>query len=365
MKFVFITREGYKQPGARIRSYGLSDELKKRGLDAEVLSFVDHLGARAGKREADFTIGQKLVCTARGLGRLAKKERSVFIINRFNYHALPGLLVSMIKKSPFIFDMDDWEAKEDTGYYLGVFPKSKAEALTRFAAKRSRLCIAASVYLRDYLSGFNKNVYHIPTGIDLEKFKLREPKKRDSLTFSWHGSVNRPEVVDYIAFIIDCFGSLRKRYDFIKLQIAGDGIFGRELKEMFERNNTPGVEYKGWLHPDAIPSYVEETDVGLIPLPEKNRFNLSKSPVKLLEYMAVGRPVIASKTGEAVYIVNDGANGFLAGGKDEFIHYMEELIKGPSRIKKLGMNAHLTVRENYSLDKMGDRLYSLILDNFA
>ncbi|MBL7069181.1 MAG: glycosyltransferase [Candidatus Omnitrophica bacterium] len=365
MRFIFITREGYLQPGARMRSYGLSDELKKRGLDSEVLSFTDHLGAKAGRDETDFTIWEKLVYAGRGIGHLARRERPVFIINRFNYHTLPGLLVSMIKKSPFVFDMDDWEAREDTGYYLGIFPKSKAETLTRFTAKRSKLCIAASRYLKDYLSRFNKNVYYIPTGIDLDKFKLRGSKKRGHLIFSWHGSVNRREVVDYIAFIIDCFDSLRKKYDFIKLTIAGDGIFGRELKKMVEEKNAPDVEYEGWLHPDAVPSYVEDADIGLVPLLEQSRFNLSKSPVKLLEYMAVGRPVIASKTGEARYIVNNGINGFLAADKDEFVYYMEELIKDPSRIKELGINAHQTVRKSYSLDKMGERLYSLILDNFA
>ena len=60
MRIVFITREGYNQPGARIRSYGFAKELTKRGLKTEVFSFVDDLGAMAGKSDKGFTLRKKL-----------------------------------------------------------------------------------------------------------------------------------------------------------------------------------------------------------------------------------------------------------------------------------------------------------------
>ena len=54
MRIIFITREGYNQPGARIRDYGFAKELAKKGLKTEVFSFVDNLGARAGENDKGF-----------------------------------------------------------------------------------------------------------------------------------------------------------------------------------------------------------------------------------------------------------------------------------------------------------------------
>lgn len=365
MKFIFVTREGYRQPGARIRSYGFSDQLRMRGLDTGVLSFADNFGAKAGDNEADFSVWEKTLMAGRGFKHLIDNDRPVFIINRLNYHAIPGILASRVKEAPFIFDADDWEARDDTGSYLGIFPKSRAERLMRFAAGKSRACIAASHYLREYLSGFNKNVYYIPTGVDLSKFRFKKREPRERIVFSWHGSVNRPEIADHVAFLTDCFRALREKYDHIELVIRGDGIFGAGLKNMLKRENTPGVKYMGWLEPDDMPPCLEEADIGLVPLFRHTKFNLSKSPVKLLEYMAAGRPVVASPVGEAAFIVENNTSGLLASGRDEFIHSMERLVEEPSEIDRLGANARKSVEDNYSLESMGGRLFNMILDNFT
>ena len=144
MKFLFITREGRKDPGARIRCWGFSEKLKKKGLNSSVFSFVDRLGAKSGKDEVKFTFREKLKYSYKGFRIFSKEAKnSVFIINRFNYHTIPAWIVSKIKRVPIIFDMDDWEAREGRG--------SKTEYLTRLFAKRSVFGIAASRYLKDYL----------------------------------------------------------------------------------------------------------------------------------------------------------------------------------------------------------------------
>ena len=74
MKVLFISREGVDQPGARMRGYGFAKELKKRGLDADVFSFVDHLGAKAGKDEKGFGAGQRLRLAVRSLRPLFSKK---------------------------------------------------------------------------------------------------------------------------------------------------------------------------------------------------------------------------------------------------------------------------------------------------
>jgi len=357
MKFVFITRESRKDPGARIRCWGFSEKLKKKGLNSSVFSFTDKLGAKSGKDEVKFTFKEKLKYSYKGFRILSKEaEKSVFIINRFNYHTIPAWLVAKLRNIPFIFDMDDWEARESRG--------SKAEYLSRLFAKKSMFCIAASNYLKDYLLQFNRKVYYIPTAVDTNEFKPSLDKESKDFVFSWHGSVNRIELVGYIGFIIECFLALCKKYPFIKLFIAADGIFGEKLIKLIKSYQCENLIYKGWVDYNNVSSYLDSVDCGLIPLLDKTRFNLSKSPVKLFEYMAKAKPVVASCVGEANYVIKNGYNGFLASNRNEFIFNMEQLIKNPDLAKNLGIAARKTAEENYSLNILGERFAGMLKNDF-
>ncbi len=365
MKFIFITREGYREPGARIRSYGFSAKLREKGLNASVFSFADNLGGKSGKDESNFNFRKKTKYIYKGWASLyGQTNNSVFIVNRFNYHTLAAWLASKAKNVPCVFDMDDWEAREDIGYYFGVFPKSKAEYLTRLFAKKSVFCIAASSYLREYLLQFNRKVYYLPTGVDTDKFRPAPGKEKKDFIFSWHGSVNRLESIAYIKFIIEAFLTLYQKYPFIKLSIAGDGIFVQELSRLISRYNCKSIVYHGWIYPEDIPDYLDNTDAGLFPLWDKTRFNLSKSPVKLLEYMAKGKPIIASSTGETNCIIKNEYNGLLASSQEQFIFSMERLINNRGLARQLGLNASQTIKADYSLAALGERFYGIIKNNF-
>ena len=357
MKFVFITREGRKDPGARIRCWGFSEKLKERGFDSSVFSFVDGIGAKSGKDDITFTFGEKLKYSYKGFRMLSKEAKnSVFIINRFNYHTIPAWLTAKLRNIPFIFDMDDWEAREGWG--------SKSEYLSRSFAKNSVFCIAASNYLKDYLSQFNRKAYYIPTAVDTDKFKPSSHKKRKNFVFSWHGSVNRIELVKYIKFIVECFLTLYGKYSFIKLFIAADGIFGEKVIKLIESYRCENLTYKRWIDYNDVPFYLDNVDCGLIPLLDKTHFNLSKSPVKLFEYMAKAKPVVASCIGEASCIIKNGHNGFLASNRDEFIFNMEQLIKTPDLAKNIGMAARKTAEEKYSLGVLGEKFAGILENGF-
>ncbi len=364
MKFIFVTRESYKDAGARIRCYAFSRELKKKGIDTDVFSFVDRLGAKSGKEDAEFKYTHKLSCILKGFKLLLKEDTvTIFIVNRFNYHALSVWMASKIKGIPFIFDMDDWEARENIWYFWGVIPSSKAEYLTRLFARESVVCVAASNYLKGYLSQFNRNVYYIPTGVDTTEFRPSPYKEKKELVFSWHGSINRPEILRYLTFIIECFCVLYKKYPYINLYIAGDGIFGEEVSRIVKVYNCNGITYRGYVSYDKIPSYLDEIDIGLIPLLDRTPFNLSKSPVKLFEYMAKGKPVVASPVGEVKYIVNNGIDGFWADTQSSFIEKMEMLINNVDLRIKMGSNARKKVEREYSLSVISDKVYEMVRQN--
>jgi glycosyltransferase involved in cell wall biosynthesis len=363
MKIIFITREGYNLSGARVRCYNFARALRRFGVDTEVFSFADNLGAKCGEKELAMPFLEKFRYNIRALKILLEKERdAVFFMQRINYHTLAPFLVSLVKKNRFVFDCDDWNMREDPVYYFGFFPSSKMEFVTRKISGYADICIAASIFLRDYISEFNKKVYYIPTGVDTEIFKPPGTHNHNGrITLSWIGTAYHKEMQENIKLILACFSELAEKYGNVFLDLAGEGRYFREINNCHD-----GLKYRdritinSWIHPNKIPEHLSGLDIGLVPLTQETRFNKSKSPTKLFEYMAMGMPTISSNIGEAAHIIDEGNNGFLANTKEEFVKKTEELINNPVLRDKMGLEARKTVENHYSLEILSEHLYNIL-----
>lgn len=364
MKLIFISREGYHLSGARVRCYNFARELKKYGIDTEVFSFADNLGAKYGEQELEMSYLDKIKYNIKTLKFLLKKgKNAIFFMQRLNYHTVAPFLVSLLRGNKFIFDCDDWNIRENTKYYFGFLPGSKMEFLTRNIAKYADVCIVSSMFLKDYLSKFNKKVYYIPTGVDTSLFTARD-NCNSKITLSWVGTVYHKEMLENIKYILDCFSVLADKYDNISLSLAGEGKYFHDIRSLYKNLKCRDrVIIKDWITPDNIPDYLSHIDIGLLPLIQDTKFNKAKSPTKLFEYMAMGKPTISSYIGEARHIIIDGDNGFLAKTNDEFIKKLECLIENPLLCKQMGGKARQTIENNYSLEVLGKRLYETLRRN--
>lgn len=358
MRLIFITREGYNLPGARIRCYNFARELSGHGISTEVLSFSDNLGAQDGANESKMGLREKLSYNYRVFNRLKREKGSILYIQRFNYHSIAPFFSHLINRNRIILDLDDWEMREDPKYYFNIFPSSKAHYITTWIARRSMFCVAASRYLQGFLSQFNREVCYVPSGVDTALFSPSVNTHDNGRTvFCWSGTLHRKEYIDNISLALDCFCNLRKKYRNIYFDIAADGIYRDLLLKNLKILSDPNIRFKGWLHPDLMPDYLGSIDVGLMPVASEVKFNLAKSPTKLFEYMAKAKPSICSGTGEALNIITDGKNGLLASGNKEFEEKMEKLINNPDLRIRLGQEALKTVGAEYSLQILSKRLY--------
>ena len=361
MKIIFISREGYRLPGARVRCYHFAHEISKHGIETEVLSYADSLGALDGEWESRLSLIEKARFNYKAFLKLSKEKDSIFYIQRFNYHSFAPFLVHLFKKNRIILDLDDWEMREDPKYYFGVYPSSKAHYFTRLIARRSIVCISASIFLQEFLRQFNKTTYYIPSGVDTELFKSSSNVlKCKKIIISWIGTLHKKEYIENIKFALDCFSSLRKKYEDIYFDIVGDGIYRDSLVKVINKFNDPNIQLKNWIAPDEMPVYLDSIHIGVLPVVSRNKFNLSKSPTKLFEYMAMGKPSVCSVIGEAANIIRDGENGFLAQDKNEFTQKMQSLIENPSLRQQLGDKAREMVVNNYSLSVLGKQLSEIL-----
>ncbi|MCK9595039.1 MAG: glycosyltransferase family 4 protein [Candidatus Omnitrophica bacterium] len=358
MKVIFITREGYALAGARIRCYNLSRELRSCGVSAEVLSFADTLGALDGANESRMGLPRKLKLNLRAYKLLCADKDAIFYIQRFNYHSFAPFFASLRQGNRIILDLDDWEMRDDPRYYLGFYPSSKAHYFTGLLARRSVFCVAASRFLEGFLRGFNDNVLYLPSGVDTRLFKPAGVplEKGNEFIFSWIGTLHRKEYIENLDFAINCFRKLREGYPDIYFDILADGIYREDLLKLVRGWGDSHIRLKNWIHPDKVPGYLDTVSAGLFPAVSRNKFNLAKSPTKLFEYMAMGKPTVSSNAGEASFIVRHNENGLLAADQDGFVGAMGALVRDQPLCQRLGSSARKTVEDKYSLKSLGLKL---------
>ncbi|MBD3414377.1 MAG: glycosyltransferase [Candidatus Aminicenantes bacterium] len=118
------------------------------------------------------------------------------------------------------------------------------------------------------------------------------PQKRaenKTFTLIYHGNMVIHRGLDNLIKAM----ALLKSYD-IKLVLLGSG---RGLKALKKLASQQGVYPKVLFHPrvpySRVPEYIQKADAGVLPFPDWPGWNTS-SPIKMFEYLACGKPVIAT-----------------------------------------------------------------------
>lgn len=104
---------------------------------------------------------------------------------------------------------------------------------------------------------------------------------------------------------------------------------------------------------------IQGFDIGIMPLPDAP-FERGKCGYKLIQYMACGKPVVASPVGVNSTIVRDGFEGLLASTDQEWISALTRLIADPGLRQRMGDKGRRRVESEFSLQKAAPRLATLI-----
>jgi glycosyltransferase involved in cell wall biosynthesis len=91
-------------------------------------------------------------------------------------------------------------------------------------------------------------------------------------------------------------------------------------------------------------------DAGIAPYPATSRFYFS--PLKVLEYMAAGLPVVASRLGQIAELVEDGRSGILcpAGDAAALAGALDALRRDPALRARLGAAGCEAARRRHGWD---------------
>ena len=241
----------------------------------------------------------------------------------------------------FLFELpEEHPEREKNSYVDALMPMLSAIV-------EADVVIVPTKTLGDMLVGFNPNIILLPNYLDTTLWDIKPPQVSElyPITIGYMGSYSHTPDLEILAPVIK---QLLEEFE-DKLQFK---IIGTPLPESLtgiqniEYQDSPSDEYKKF-----IPFFQEmDFDIFIAPLAENN-FNKCKSPLKFLEYSAMGVPGVYSAIDPYNGMITDGIDGFLASGEDEWKEKITILIQNAELRLQMAIAAQNTVKEKWLLSR--------------
>ena len=339
MKILFIVPYPTEGQSNRFRVEQYLPELTQRGISYSVRPFYSSNFRKILQKKGHYLkkIFYLLIFSISRLADVLKSPNyDIVFIHREAFPAKGYIFEWLFRKMAkrLIYDFDD-----------SVFLTKPAKV--RRMVIMSDYIITGNGFLRDYVLKFNKKVGILPTCIDTDKYKPAQ-KSGDSqkVIIGWMGS---PTTVVYLSELGETFKILSKKYNNVEFRVIG---------AKFDNNLVLPLVNKDWTMDSEI-GELQQFDIGLMPMPE-DEWTKGKCAFKIVQYMAVGVPAIASPVGMNTEIIRDGVNGFLASGTKEWCEKLSQLIESPGLRKQFGRMGRKTVEDEYSLNKKKSEFVNIL-----
>lgn len=205
----------------------------------------------------------------------------------------------------------------------------------------------AKVALQSY--GVYKNIYVIPTGIDLKKFQRDITVDEKKKILSDLGIKYGDRIITYIGRtakeknideVISLFKGVSHEIKNAKLLIVGAGPELDNLKSLVNREGLEDrIYFTGMVKPDEVYKYYKISEVFV---------TASKSETQGLTYieaLSSGCPVVCKWDQCIEGIIVQGKNGFIYKKQWEFSHYLIELLNNNKLRENMSREAMLKAKE--------------------
>lgn len=157
----------------------------------------------------------------------------------------------------------------------------------------------------------------------------------------------RLEAEKDLASLVVAMSAVRDALPAARCLIAGDGSLRDALEQQIQRLGLAGVVQFLGFRPDA-PALIAAADLFVLPsLAEP--FGLA-----LLEAMALGKPVVATRAGGPLEIVEDGETGLLVppSSPGDLAEAIVRLLSDPATARRLGENGRSRFTDRFTSDRM-------------
>ncbi len=371
----------------RVRALPLAKALARQGHAVTVLLPPWQNPEDAGRVWTEDGVRIENVDLPRGMpgwfhGQLARRlvRRTVAldpdVVHTFKPKAYAGLAhLALARRYPVVVDTDDWEGPGGWNAIGGYSP-----LLLWFFAWQERWGLryasAVTVASRELqtltwsMGGAPERVFYLPNGASSPEFEIAPPVP------------GRPTVLLYTRFFefdLDRLWRMMRmvrdsRHD-VRFLVAGKGFAGEEDRLLalagsagwqVVRSETPVIAsaadvpnadlaYVGWGTATNLAACFGSATLGMYPF-DDTLLNRTKCPMKLMDMLSAGIPVVADAVGQIVDAIVPGETGQLvrAGDDRAFAEAVLALLADPAASRAMGRAAKADVARRYSWDRLAD-----------
>jgi len=304
----------------------------------------------------------------RGLssGDLSKRAVMQYYIDRFRFilkarefdlvwlekEMLPWLpswieLAIFPKNIPLVADYDDAIFHRYDQHNLYLIRKLLGQKISAIM-RRADLVIAGNNFLSKYakVAGAQR-VEILPTVVDENRYFVTDKTSTLAITIGWIGQSSTAKYLDMLAPV------LKKLISKHSVRLVAIGPMPKQLEHL-----PIPIEVLPWTE-DTEAVDIAQFDIGVMPLPNE-LWERGKCGYKLIQYMACGKPVVASPVGVNNVIVSHGLNGFLAESETEWYDALDTLCNDTTLRKRMGNAGRVIMEQSYSLQITAPQLASLL-----
>ncbi|KAA3436774.1 glycosyltransferase [Rufibacter hautae] len=210
----------------------------------------------------------------------------------------------------------------DRDYTLGLdYWRKHGATLEPKLMQKSDAVVCNSLDFTKRAKKYNNNSYYIGNGFDASQYDSESVRTMPQDLAGIPGPI-----IGYVGALITLRLDLRLMTDLAKERPNWSFVFiGKEDDDFkaSELHDLPNVYFLGLKHTKEVPAYIEGFDVCINPQ-ILNDITKSNFPLKVVEYLAMGKPVVATSTNTMREVFQD--HTYLANGKDEFIAQVEKAL---------------------------------------
>ncbi len=336
----------------------LKDECERRGLDISLVE--DHMARRELMRlgyERNFALRVEATLTSLGF-------RPDLIYERYAlFHCAGAGLARKLGVPRFL---------EVNAPLIGEQEKFRGLCLKAIAVTAEQTSFAGAdriIAVSDEVAGYvesrgvsRERIATVPNGVDTIRFcpdaggdavRARLGLGRDPVigfigSFkSWHG----------VGFLVDAFATMAQRHPALRLLCVGEGPELQAARRAIEGHGLEGrAVFTGRVPHAEIPAHLAAMDVSAAPYLLDRDFYFS--PLKVVESLAAGTPVIAPRVGQLETLIDDGETGilFASGDRADFNEKTLVLLGDDARRRRMGAAARARALSHFSWEQAVGRI---------
>ena len=339
-----------------VRITYLAEEFVKRGHNVRLIYHLmdDRMSLEEAnaRQEYPFTTIPShryqlgLVGKMRAVTRFAQWADVIHFQKCFPHVSVPAIWAAYRLGKPVHYDWDDWEFGIYNYAPMNRLVGKTIDLFERVLPDLVDSVSVASLALREMawdLGVPDHKLYEAHVGADLERFRpdidgsrIRRRHNIDGPIVMYLGQLHGAQ---YLELFLQAAAKVRDRVPEASFMVVGGGDrFGELFRLAEELNIGHKVVFTGAIDHEDIPSYIAAANVAVACF-EDTPQTRCKSPLKIVEYLASGKAIVASRMGEVPRMIGDAGILVEPGNSDQLADGIHRLLESPELRRELGVLA--------------------------